>query len=248
MVNCRLNTDDEQEAKPRNACSGSRSGRQTDLEAAPPGPLLSDNSPCISPWAGPSAEIISKDTTTNISANRAPPAAGRKSLKRFPQSTADALGTLKKLNDSGLMAMWTLTKDGRCLISAPRIGIIRSILRTTYHYHRGQLSVYLRLLEVPVPSTYGLARTKPVRETNGDFDSGQPLLSSSEILLVQKADSRVWLSQQNLDHSQTLREVRAMNVTIQGMKTGKLANQLLEVNSLKDQTERVVKRMQAIAD
>jgi DinB family len=54
-----------------------------------------------------------------------------------------------------LMAPWTLTKDGKVLMSIPRIGFIRSVLMNHLYHHRGQLSVYLRILEVPVPSIYG---------------------------------------------------------------------------------------------
>jgi uncharacterized damage-inducible protein DinB len=40
-------------------------------------------------------------------------------------------------------------------MSLPRSALLRSILLNHYYHHRGQLSVYLRLLNVPVPSTYG---------------------------------------------------------------------------------------------
>ena len=40
-------------------------------------------------------------------------------------------------------------------VSAPRIGVIRSILMNHFYHHRGQLSVYLRMLDVPIPSIYG---------------------------------------------------------------------------------------------
>jgi uncharacterized damage-inducible protein DinB len=71
------------------------------------------------------------------------------------KSTADAKVSLKKLDDSQLMATWTLKKEGRVLMSMPRISFIRSILLNHIYHHRGQLSVYLRLLDVPVPSIYG---------------------------------------------------------------------------------------------
>ena len=103
------------------------------------------------------ASIVTKDTH-DLGAGPTPPAqpASRKEiLDAFSQGTADAKESLKKLDDSQLMANWTLTKDGKVLMSVPRIGFIRSIVLNHIYHHRGQLSVYLRLLEVPVPSIYG---------------------------------------------------------------------------------------------
>ena len=101
------------------------------------------------------AEIISKDTHEIGAITQPQPGSQKEILEAFTQSTADALKTLKKLNDSQLMTIWTLTKGGKVVFSAPRVGVIRSILMNHFYHHRGQLSVYLRLLEVPVPSIYG---------------------------------------------------------------------------------------------
>jgi uncharacterized damage-inducible protein DinB len=101
------------------------------------------------------AEIISKDTHEIGNITQTQPESKKEILEAFSQGTATALGTLKKLNDSQLMATWTLTKGGKVLLSAPRIGVIRSILMNHFYHHRGQLSVYLRLLDVPIPSIYG---------------------------------------------------------------------------------------------
>src|ERR1700733_14789201 len=76
-------------------------------------------------------------------------------LEPFSRSMASARATLKNMDDARLMAEWTLTKNGKVLMSVPRIGFLRSILMNHTYHHRGQLSVYLRMLEVPVPSIYG---------------------------------------------------------------------------------------------
>jgi uncharacterized damage-inducible protein DinB len=101
------------------------------------------------------AEILSKDTHEIGNMSQPQPASRKEILEAFSQSTTDALGTLKKLSDSQLMAMWTLTKGGKVVLSAPRVGVIRSILMNHFYHHRGQLSVYLRMLDIPVPSIYG---------------------------------------------------------------------------------------------
>ena len=76
-------------------------------------------------------------------------------LETFSKSMASARATLKSMDDARLLSDWTLTKNGKVLMSVPRIGFLRSILMNHTYHHRGQLSVYLRMLEVPVPSIYG---------------------------------------------------------------------------------------------
>jgi hypothetical protein len=51
--------------------------------------------------------------------------------------------------------MWHLRKGDKELFARPRIEVVRSIMLNHWYHHRGQLSVYLRLLEVPVPVIYG---------------------------------------------------------------------------------------------
>jgi uncharacterized damage-inducible protein DinB len=55
----------------------------------------------------------------------------------------------------GLRAPFTITKDGQTVQEFPTIGAIRSMMLNHSYHHRGQLTVYLRLLDVPVPATYG---------------------------------------------------------------------------------------------
>jgi uncharacterized damage-inducible protein DinB len=76
-------------------------------------------------------------------------------LETFAKSLESAKDTLRKMDDARLSSMWSLTKNGRVLMSVPRVAFIRSILMNHIYHHRGQLSVYLRMLDVPVPSIYG---------------------------------------------------------------------------------------------
>jgi uncharacterized damage-inducible protein DinB len=76
-------------------------------------------------------------------------------LDTFSKSLESAKDALKKMDDARLMSLWSLTRNGKVLMSVPRIGFIRSILMNHNYHHRGQLSVYLRMLGVPVPSIYG---------------------------------------------------------------------------------------------
>lgn len=76
-------------------------------------------------------------------------------LPALDQSIKDAKEVLTGLNDHKAMATWKLTKAGKELFAAPRIAVARTILLNHWYHHRGQLSVYLRLLDIPVPSIYG---------------------------------------------------------------------------------------------
>jgi len=73
----------------------------------------------------------------------------------FDQSVQDAGAYLDSLTDEDLRAPWTLTARGRALFTKSRAEVIRMIMLSHIYHHRGQLSVYLRLLDVPVPSIYG---------------------------------------------------------------------------------------------
>jgi len=76
-------------------------------------------------------------------------------LDTFSQGMAGAKDSLNKMDDARLMAMWSLTKNGKTVMSIPRVALLRSILMNHNYHHRGQLSVYLRMLDVPIPSIYG---------------------------------------------------------------------------------------------
>ena len=76
-------------------------------------------------------------------------------LDTFSKSLETAKANLKKMDDARLASRRSLTRGGKVVMSAPRIGFLRSVLLNHVYHHRGQLSVYLRMLDVPVPSIYG---------------------------------------------------------------------------------------------
>lgn len=57
--------------------------------------------------------------------------------------------------DAGLGAVWTAKMGDKTLMTMPKSAVVRTLVMSHLFYHRGQLSVYLRLLDVPVPSIYG---------------------------------------------------------------------------------------------
>ena len=83
-----------------------------------------------------------------------------------PTSREDLLATLEEnqkgfvefldgRDDDFMTATWTMTSGGKQMMSMPREAAIRSVLIHHVSHHRGQLTVYLRLLGVAVPPTYG---------------------------------------------------------------------------------------------
>lgn len=73
----------------------------------------------------------------------------------FNSCLREGITTIQSWDEDFIIQEWKLTKGEQTLVVMPRImGLRRFLLNHLYH-HRGQLSVYLRLLDVPVPSVYG---------------------------------------------------------------------------------------------
>jgi uncharacterized damage-inducible protein DinB len=73
----------------------------------------------------------------------------------FEESVAQAKANLGATDDSAMMKNWSFNMGGHPIMTVRRIGVYRALLLNHLYHHRGQLSVYLRLLDVPVPSIYG---------------------------------------------------------------------------------------------
>ena len=73
----------------------------------------------------------------------------------FRQSIQAAEDYLQSVSEQVVLGPWRLTAGGKQIFTKPRVAIIRTIMLNHWYHHRGQLSVYLRLLDVPVPVIYG---------------------------------------------------------------------------------------------
>jgi uncharacterized damage-inducible protein DinB len=62
---------------------------------------------------------------------------------------------LQGMTEKTAQRNWRLMLGEKELLMKPRIGVLRSIMLNHWYHHRGQLSVYLRMLDVPVPAIYG---------------------------------------------------------------------------------------------
>ena len=76
-------------------------------------------------------------------------------LDTFDRQVAAAVAAMQEAEDASLLANWRLLVNGEPAFELPRIGVIRGMVLNHGVHHRGQLSVYLRLLNVPLPSVYG---------------------------------------------------------------------------------------------
>lgn len=72
----------------------------------------------------------------------------------FDRNVADAKAALQRASDEDMMVTWSLRMGDRVLMALPRGVAVRSHISHLIH-HRGQLTVYLRLVDVPIPSIYG---------------------------------------------------------------------------------------------
>jgi uncharacterized damage-inducible protein DinB len=76
-------------------------------------------------------------------------------LARFDELVTNVRTALTGRADAELLAPWTMRRDGKEMFTMPKAAAWRSFVISHLIHHRGQLSVYLRLNDVPVPSTYG---------------------------------------------------------------------------------------------
>jgi uncharacterized damage-inducible protein DinB len=76
-------------------------------------------------------------------------------LARFDKLVAAARLIIDATTDAQFMSPWTLKNKGQEVFTMPKIGVVRAWVFNHAVHHRGQMSVYLRLNDVPVPSIYG---------------------------------------------------------------------------------------------
>jgi uncharacterized damage-inducible protein DinB len=76
-------------------------------------------------------------------------------VRTFDANVAEAKRQLATMTDEDLMSKWEGQVSGNTVFSAPKLGVIRAILLNHTYHHRGQLTTYLRQLDVALPSTYG---------------------------------------------------------------------------------------------
>jgi uncharacterized damage-inducible protein DinB len=105
---------------------------------------------------GAVAEIAAVDTVPSPPTFVHPEATSASELvPALTDSVARARRALGGFDDARMNATWRLQNAGKDLMAMPRVALVRAIMLNHWYHHRGQLLVYLRLLDQPVPSVYG---------------------------------------------------------------------------------------------
>jgi len=82
-------------------------------------------------------------------------------VNSFDKHVKEARKAIASAKDSDFKINWSLKRGEQVFFTAPRAVIVRQTINHLVH-HRGQLTVYLRLVDVPVPSIYGPTADEPV--------------------------------------------------------------------------------------
>ncbi|CAN5371860.1 DinB family protein [soil metagenome] len=83
------------------------------------------------------------------------PASVQKILDSHEKSIKTVSEILPKLDDARLMTSWSALRDGKPIMTVPKVMVLRIFLLNHWIHHRGQLGVYLRLMGASVPASYG---------------------------------------------------------------------------------------------
>jgi uncharacterized damage-inducible protein DinB len=73
----------------------------------------------------------------------------------FEQSVRAAEACLEAMSEETALGVWRMKVNGKVILSKSRVDVLRKLMLNHWYHHRGQLSVYLRLLDVPLPVIYG---------------------------------------------------------------------------------------------
>jgi len=106
---------------------------------------------------GTVAQLAAETSPAQVPDFAEPPGPARASdlVHALDQSIAAARQVLGGLDDGELTATWRLLRGDRELVALPRAAFLRSVMLNHWYHHRGQLTTYLRALDVPIPSIYG---------------------------------------------------------------------------------------------
>ncbi len=96
----------------------------------------------VAPVDGPDYEPPNFETVDDI-------------LAAFDENVSKARALIEQTTDETFMKPWELKKAGEVLFQMPKVAVIRAFVLNHTIHHRGQLSVYLRMCDCPVPQSYG---------------------------------------------------------------------------------------------
>jgi len=102
-------------------------------------------------------DVIVRQEKLELSADMTPFVAETRAelVEALDRNVAAAREAIAGASDEALLKPWTLSFAGNEIFTMPRIAALRAMALSHVIHHRGQLSVYLRLLDVPIPGMYG---------------------------------------------------------------------------------------------
>jgi uncharacterized damage-inducible protein DinB len=107
-------------------------------------------------WVGITMDGTGIDTAEiGDDARPQPPSTREELLARFDDNVRKARVKIDEQTDPAFFVPWTLKNAGQEMFTMPKLAVLRSFVMNHLIHHRGQLSVYLRLRNVPLPSIYG---------------------------------------------------------------------------------------------
>lgn len=89
------------------------------------------------------------------------PGSRREILEKFEESIATVRTELPKFDDAAMRETWRFVAGGREALVQPRGEFLRDVMFSHWYQHRGQFSVYLRILNLPVPASWGPSADEP---------------------------------------------------------------------------------------
>ncbi|ALD21227.1 DinB family protein [Hymenobacter sp. DG25A] len=102
-------------------------------------------------------EISLQGAETNMAALKRPdsPTTTDELLRHFDVNAESIQAALSQVDDATFHDVWTMRNNEKVIMAMPRTMVARILVLNHLIHHRGQLSVYLRLLDIPVPAIYG---------------------------------------------------------------------------------------------
>ena len=113
-------------------------------------------------WAKVTIEDSGIDMGSARPEGYVPPSTRAAVLQMFDANVSAARAALNGRSDAELMAPWTLKAQGKELFTMPKATVLRGFVMNHLVHHRGQMSVYLRLRDIPIPSMYGPSADEPM--------------------------------------------------------------------------------------
>jgi uncharacterized damage-inducible protein DinB len=101
------------------------------------------------------AELAAQATVQPPQFTNPSPATAAELVPTLDKAIEKAKSLLGGLDDAAMIATWRMMKGDQEVLALPRIALLRSIMLNHWYHHRGQLTVYLKQLDVPIPSIYG---------------------------------------------------------------------------------------------